>query len=117
VKYRNRKQATAYLRDEKGIPCGDLFLAQHASAGTGPQFRYSGRHPVYTEDDLDAWVEARLSAPVRSPSEKASALFNALPDESEDEQQLSPLTRSTRPGRRKRGRPTSTPTETLQERA
>jgi len=98
LKYRNRKQATAYLRDN-GIPCGDLTLAHHATAGTGPQFRY----PVYTEDDLDAWIEARLSAPVRSPAE-AIACFEAQTfNKSEDE--LSPLTRSTRPGRKRRGRP------------
>jgi len=102
LKYRNRKQATAYLRDN-GIPCGDLTLAHHATAGTGPQFRYSGRHPVYTEDDLDAWIEARLSAPVRSPAE-AIACFEAQTfNKSEDE--LSPLTRSTRPGGKRRGRP------------
>ena len=52
MKYRNRKQATAYIR-EKGIPCGDNFLAHQAVDGTGPEFRYSGRHPIYTEEALD----------------------------------------------------------------
>src|SRR5258705_12757039 len=73
VQYLNRKQATAYIR-ERGIPCGDNFLAHQAVDGTGPQFRYSGRHPIYVEEDLDAWIEARLTAPVRSPSEAAAAL-------------------------------------------
>jgi hypothetical protein len=68
VQYLNRKQATTYLR-ERGIPCGDNFLAHQAVDGTGPEFRYSGKHPVYTEAALDEWIEARLSAPVRSPSE------------------------------------------------
>jgi hypothetical protein len=115
MNYKSRRQATAFLR-ENGLPCGDTFLAQEASAGTGPEYQYCGRYPLYREDALKAWLEARLSAPVRSPSEKTIALLNALPD---DEQQLSPLTHSARPGRRKRGRPTSAPTATgtLQERA
>ena len=56
MRYRDRRQATAYLR-ENGIPCGDHFLAHLAVDGTGPEFRYSGRHPIYTEEALDAWVE------------------------------------------------------------
>lgn len=72
MRYRNRRQATTYIR-ENGLPIGDGFLAQQAVTGEGPPFRYSGRHPIYTEEDLDVWMEARLSAPVRSPSEAAAA--------------------------------------------
>jgi len=68
MKYLNRKQATDWLRDHGRI-VGDDFLAREAVLGTGPLFRYSGRQPLYTEEDLAAWLEDGLSAPVRTPSE------------------------------------------------
>ena len=61
MKYLTRKQATAYLH-ENGVTVADSYLAQGARLGTGPQFRYLGLHPVYTEADLDAWIEARKAA-------------------------------------------------------
>jgi hypothetical protein len=95
MKYRNRQQATQYLRDVWGLPCGRAFLARQAVTASGPLFRYSGRYPVYTEADLDDWAAARLSAPVRSPSE--AALLNALPD--------GPLGPATREARHKAAAP------------
>ena len=65
MKYLTRKQATAYLR-ENGVTSGDFLLAHLAVTGEGPQFRYWGRRPIYSEQDLDAWIESRLSPPVRS---------------------------------------------------
>ena len=62
--YLTDKSATEHIR-KKGIPAGDNFLGKAASSGTGPTFRYSGRYRVYTAEDLDAWIEARLSAPLR----------------------------------------------------
>jgi hypothetical protein len=96
MKYRNRKEATAYLR-ENGFNCGDFALAQMAVTGEGPQFRYWGSRVVYTEDDLDAWIEARLSAPVRSRSE-----LNAQPV---NETSLGPPTRRARRYRKRRRTP------------
>ena len=58
LKYMTRREATGYLR-ENGIAVCDGYLAQGARLGTGPQFRYLGLHPVYTQADLDAWIEAR----------------------------------------------------------
>ena len=58
MKYLTRKQATVYLR-KRGLSLADSYLAQGARLGTGPQFRYLGKHPVYTAGDLDAWIEAR----------------------------------------------------------
>jgi hypothetical protein len=68
MRYRNRRQATEYLR-ANGIPIGRARLAQLAVTGEGPEYQYAGRYPIYTEAALDAWIETRLSAPVRSPSE------------------------------------------------
>jgi hypothetical protein len=64
VKYRGRKAATAYAR-ERGIPLGASTLAQLATTGEGPPFRYFGRYTIYDEADLDSWIESRLSAPVQ----------------------------------------------------
>jgi len=66
MKYLTRKEAAAYLR-KHGLACGHLRLSHLAMTGEGPQFRYWGRFPIYTEDDLDAWIRARLDgAPTRT---------------------------------------------------
>lgn len=93
--YLNRKLATDYLR-QRGIKCGDSRLAHLAVTGDGPEFQYEGKFPIYTEEALDAWIESKLSAPVRSPSEAAAAASSeaaaALRKEqpSESEQNLNP---------------------------
>jgi hypothetical protein len=61
AEYLTRKQATVYLR-KKGLHITDSHLGWGARVGTGPQFRYLGTHPVYTEADLDAWIETRRKA-------------------------------------------------------
>ena len=103
MKYRNRKRATEYLR-ENGIPCGNYRLAQLAMTGEGPQFRYWGRQTIYTEKDLDAWIEARLGSPVSStkaapPSDKG---HNGELIDEPSESLLSPPPRTTRHRRRPR---------------
>jgi hypothetical protein len=75
MKYRTRKQAVEYLR-ELGIPCGDNYLGHLAVTGEGPVFRYSGRHPIYSEADLDAWIESRLSPPRKSHLDTVVAQLN-----------------------------------------
>ena len=92
--YLNRKLATDYLR-QRGIKCGDSRLAHLAVTGDGPEFQYEGKFPIYTEEALDAWIESRLSAPVRSPSEAAAASSEAAAalrkeQPSESEQNLNP---------------------------
>jgi len=99
MKYRNRKQATEYLR-EHGIPCGSFLLAQLAMTGEGPQFRYWGRQTIYTEDDLDAWIEARLGSPVSATSgvrRRPGSVRSRLIEPSES--LLSPPTRTGRKNR------------------
>lgn len=104
MKYRNRKQATEYLQ-QNGIPCADHTLARMAVTGEGPEFRYSGRHPVYDEATLDAWIEARLTAPVRSPSEAAAAA--ALPSKSKEPDFNPPLGPPTREATHQAAAPTT----------
>jgi len=65
MKYRSRKRARDYLL-EQGVPIGSNALAKLAARGGGPRFRYWGRDAVYTEDDLDDWVQQKLSPPVQA---------------------------------------------------
>jgi hypothetical protein len=90
--YRSRKQARIYLH-EKGIPIGANSLAQLATTGEGPPFRYFGRYAMYLEHDLDAWAEARLSTPVRQ-SIKTARADRIAP--AERDPRLSPPTRTGR---------------------
>jgi len=104
VNYLTRKQATEYLREQgvtvgkgsKGRTVADGYLGYAAVAGIGPQFRYLGLHPVYTKEDLDAWIEAR-----RGSRLEAFLQHKRLP--------LGPLTRTSRPRgpRRRRKQPAS----------
>jgi hypothetical protein len=65
-----RDEAAQYIRERYGIPCSAGNLAKLASVGGGPPFRYLNDHwPVYDEPDLDAWAQARISAPVRRASD------------------------------------------------
>ena len=103
MEYRNRKLAIAYLRG-KGIPIGINRLAQLATTGEGPPFRYWGRFTVYTEADLDAWVESkfRMSGPDVGP---ASLLVPV------DHTKGQPLSPPTRQGRKYRPRQQRTSAE------
>ncbi len=64
-----RSQASKYLLETHGIGRAVGTLAKLAVVGGGPRFRVAGRTPLYSTDDLDAWVESILSPPVRSTSE------------------------------------------------
>jgi hypothetical protein len=65
-----RAEAAQYLREAHGIPCAPATLAKYACVGGGPVFRKaSGKFPIYSREDLDAWANSRLSKPVRSTSE------------------------------------------------
>ncbi len=64
-----RSEAATYLLETHGIRRAVGTLAKLAVIGGGPRFRVAGRTPLYTTDDLDAWVESILSPPVNSTSE------------------------------------------------
>jgi hypothetical protein len=66
--YLRRGRAAEYLLERYGAYTAET-LAKLASIGGGPRFRKMGRFPVYTRDDLDAWANARMSAPVSSTAE------------------------------------------------
>jgi len=68
-KMRRRKDASAFLREEYGIPAAYQTLSRLAVEGTGPEFVLYGRVPLYPEDALRSWAEARLSRRFKSTSE------------------------------------------------
>jgi hypothetical protein len=67
-----REQAADYLQEHYGAYTTDT-LAKLACVGGGPKFRKFGRFPVYTIEDLETWVQSRMSASVSSTSEVAKS--------------------------------------------
>src|SRR6266516_660450 len=65
-----RKAASHYLCETHGLERATSTLAKLAVIGGGPIFRRAGRIPLYSPEDLDAWAESLLSAPMRSTSER-----------------------------------------------
>jgi hypothetical protein len=63
-----RADAARYVSDNWGYPCSPKTLAKYAVIGGGPRFRKAGRYPLYQSDDLDAWVNSKLSKAVTSTS-------------------------------------------------
>jgi hypothetical protein len=64
-----RAEAAEYVRECWGYPLATRTLAKLACVGGGPRFRRASRFPLYEVKDLDAWVRAKLTQPVRSTSE------------------------------------------------
>ncbi|KQZ29153.1 hypothetical protein ASD50_18350 [Mesorhizobium sp. Root552] len=69
--YLDRRQAAEYLTRERGLRVSWTTLQKWATTGGGPRYRRFGLRAVYLTDDLDAWAEAKLSAPRHSTSEAA----------------------------------------------
>jgi hypothetical protein len=68
MKYLTRPEAAQYLT-ERGLPISKLTLQKLATLGGGPPYRIWGNKALHQPADLDAWAEAKLSAPRRSTSE------------------------------------------------
>jgi len=64
-----RKAASDYLHETHGLDCASSTLAKLAVIGGGPIFRRIGRVAYYTPENLDEWVAAKLSPPMRLTSE------------------------------------------------
>ena len=69
-RYLTRREAAEYLNG-RGFPTTWRSLQKYATAGGGPVYRIFGNRALYTPEDLDAWAEAKLSAPRVSTSEAA----------------------------------------------
>jgi hypothetical protein len=68
-----RTAASNYLDEVHGLHRAPSTLAKLAVIGGGPIFRRAGRVPYYSTEDLDDWVASKLSAPMLSTSDTASA--------------------------------------------
>jgi len=66
-----RNAASEYLHEVHGLDRAPSTLAKLAVVGGGPIFRRAGRIPLYTQDDLDEWVESKLGPRMHSTSELA----------------------------------------------
>jgi hypothetical protein len=68
----SRVEAAEYLK-AKGLKTTSNTLQKLATVGGGPVYQIFGSRAVYTPANLDAWAEAKLSAPRRSTSEVRNA--------------------------------------------
>jgi hypothetical protein len=67
-----RREASVYLRAVWGIERAPATLAKLACIGGGPPFYKDGRIPIYDRPDLDDWAQSRLSAKMRSTSDRGA---------------------------------------------
>lgn len=67
-----RSQAAEYLT-ARGLRVSKNTLQKWATTGGGPTYQRFGLRAVYTRQNLDAWADAKLSAPRCSTSEAVAA--------------------------------------------
>lgn len=67
-----RKDIPDYLAEKHGIDIAVATLNKLATIGGGPETQYAGRIPLYHVDAFDTWAAVKLSAPVRSTSERSA---------------------------------------------
>jgi hypothetical protein len=60
-KYLSRVEAAEFI-GLHGLPCSPRTLAKLACLGGGPSYRRYGRNAIYTEADLEQWMEAKLDS-------------------------------------------------------
>jgi hypothetical protein len=71
--YLSRPEASDYLFDRWSVKYSKGTLAKLAVTGGGPTYRLiNGYRALYKPEDLDSWVESRLSAPLNSTSQAAA---------------------------------------------
>lgn len=62
AKYLDRNEAADYLTSQ-GLRTSRATLQKLATIGGGPNYQRFGRRALYQRADLDAWAQARLTAP------------------------------------------------------
>jgi|JI10StandDraft_1071094.scaffolds.fasta_scaffold13845_7 hypothetical protein len=60
-KYLTREEAAEFI-GLHGLPCSPRTLAKLACLGGGPRYRRYGRNAIYTEADLEQWMEQKLDS-------------------------------------------------------
>jgi len=76
-RYLTRKEAAEYVK-EKGLPCAPSSLCTWATTGGGPNFRKFGRNVVYLPEELDVWIDSRLSGPKASTCDSGHSRVRAV---------------------------------------
>ena len=71
IRFLDRREAAQYLTKQRGLKTSWRILQKMATVGGGPTYRIFGIRAVYTETDLDAWANAKLSPPRASTSEQS----------------------------------------------
>lgn len=82
--YRSTEQVIAWL-GERGLRLRPQTLVNWRHVGGGPVFHRFGHRVVYSETELQEWLEARLGPPLRSTSERLSNIQESAspqPDQS-----------------------------------
>jgi hypothetical protein len=64
-----REDAARYLLETWNVQRSVATLARLAVTGNGPEFRKSGRTPLYPQDSLDSYARSLLTRRVRSTAE------------------------------------------------
>ena len=70
TRYLNRREQAAYL-NERGLKATKAGLDKLASIGGGPEYQIWGNQAVSTPEQLDTWIEGKLTAPRRNSSNAA----------------------------------------------
>jgi len=65
----DRREASAYLKEKRGLTVSAKSFSKWATCGGGPLYRIFCNKAVYLAEDLDAWADAKMSAPRRTTSE------------------------------------------------
>lgn len=61
-RFLDRSEAAEYLTS-RGLRFSKNTLQKLVTTGGGPAYRRFGNRAVYAREDLDAWIESKLSAP------------------------------------------------------
>lgn len=69
--YLRRHEAARYVREHYGVPCSTQWLAKLVTVGGGPLYCKAGKYPIYTVEDLDTWIQSRVTG-LRASSSHAA---------------------------------------------
>jgi c-di-AMP phosphodiesterase-like protein len=71
AQYLRRKEAASYLLANYGFGA-ERTLAKGVVTGDTPAYHKAGRIVLYTREALDQWALAKISAPLKSSSDRAA---------------------------------------------
>lgn len=68
--YLNKKEASAYLKNELGLSVSDKTLSKYITTGGGPKYFKFGWRVYYTDETINEWVSQKMSRPLRGSYEE-----------------------------------------------